>query len=85
MNDLCAESATHACSKRNRVRMFKHNFMSRPDWFFFFFLMNPLGKVPVIELPGGKVLYESAIVVSNRHEEWKCVGKKSFKRSKLDL
>ena len=57
--------------------------MSRPDWFFF--LMNPLGKVPVIELPGGKVLYESAIVVSNRHEEWKCVGKKSFKRSKLDL
>ena len=51
----------------------------------FFFLMNPLGKVPVIELPGGKVLYESAIVVSNRHEEWKCVGKISFKRSKLDL
>lgn len=49
-----------------------------------FFLMNPLGKVPVIELPGGKVLYESAIVVSNRHEEWKRVGKKSFKRSKLD-
>ena len=83
MNDLCAESATYACSKRNRVRMFKHNFMSRPDWFFF--LMNPLGKVPVIELPGGKVLYESAIVVSNRHEEWKCVGKKSFKGSKLDL
>lgn len=55
--------------------MFKHNFMSRSDWFF---LMNPLGKVPVIELPGGKVSYESAIVVSNRHEEWKCVGKKSF-------
>ena len=82
MNDLCVESATYACSERNRVRMFKHNFMSRSDWFF---LMNPLGKVPVIELPGGKVLYESAIVVSNRHEEWKCVGKKSFKRSKLDL
>lgn len=52
---------------------------------FFFFNESAWQGYRVIELPGGKVLYESAIVVSNRHEEWKCVGKKSFKRSKLDL
>ena len=50
----------------------------------FFFFYESAWQGPSY-IPGGKVLYESAIVVSNRHEEWKCVGKKSFKRSKLDL
>lgn len=34
------------------------NLKDRPDWFY---ELNPLGKVPVIEMPDGKVLYESAI------------------------
>ena len=34
------------------------NLKGRPDWFY---ELNPLGKVPVIEMPDGKVLYESAI------------------------
>ena len=34
------------------------NLKDRPDWFY---EMNPLGKVPVIEMPDGKVIYESAI------------------------
>lgn len=32
--------------------------MDKPEWFI---EMNPAGAVPVIELPDGKVLYESAI------------------------
>ena len=42
--------------------LFNINFMDKPDWFF---EMNPLGKAPVIELPNGKVLYESAICCGN--------------------
>ena len=34
------------------------NLMDKPEWFI---EMNPAGAVPVIELPDGKVLYESAI------------------------
>lgn len=34
------------------------NLMDKPEWFV---EMNPAGAVPVIELPDGKVLYESAI------------------------
>ena len=34
------------------------NLKDKPEWFL---EMNPLGKVPVIEMPDGKVLYESAI------------------------
>ena len=34
------------------------NLKDKPEWFF---ELNPLGKVPVIEMPDGKVLYESAI------------------------
>ena len=34
------------------------NLKEKPEWFF---ELNPLGKVPVIETPDGKVLYESAL------------------------
>jgi len=34
------------------------NLKDKPEWFYG---LNPLGKVPVIEMPDGKVIYESAI------------------------
>lgn len=34
------------------------NLKDKPEWFF---ELNPGGKVPVIEHPNGKVMYESAI------------------------
>ena len=34
------------------------NLKDKPEWFFD---VNPVGKVPVIEHPDGKVIYESAI------------------------
>ena len=34
------------------------NLKDKPEWFL---ELNPLGKVPVIEHPDGKVIYESAI------------------------
>lgn len=34
------------------------NLKDKPEWFY---ELNPLGKVPVIEMPDGKVIYESAI------------------------
>ena len=34
------------------------NLKDKPDWYL---EMNPLGKVPTIEMPDGKVIYESAI------------------------
>ena len=34
------------------------NLKDKPEWFFD---LNPVGKIPVIEHPDGKVIYESAI------------------------
>ena len=34
------------------------NLKDKPEWYF---EMNPLGKVPTIEMPDGKIIYESAI------------------------
>ena len=34
------------------------NLKDKPDWFFD---LNPVGKVPVIEQPDGTVIYESAV------------------------
>ena len=34
------------------------NLKDKPEWFF---ELNPIGKVPVIEHPNGKVIYESAV------------------------
>ncbi|KAJ8250346.1 hypothetical protein COCON_G00222680 [Conger conger] len=37
---------------------FNINLMDKPDWFL---MKNPLGLVPVLEMPGGQVIYESPI------------------------
>lgn len=34
------------------------NLKDKPEWYL---EMNPMGKVPTIEMPDGKVIYESAI------------------------
>ncbi|CAH3121477.1 unnamed protein product [Pocillopora meandrina] len=47
---LAAKGIEHECVNIN--------LKDKPEWFF---ELNPVGKVPVIELPGGKVIYESAI------------------------
>lgn len=47
---LAAKGIEHECVNIN--------LKDKPEWFF---ELNPVGKVPVIELPGGKVIYESVI------------------------
>ena len=43
------------------------NLKDKPEWFLD---LNPVGKVPTLEHPDGKVIYESAICCG-RHLVWK--------------
>ena len=61
------------------------NLKDKPDWFL---ERNPLGQVPVLELPDGRILYESDVIcdyLDEAYHEGRIVPDDPFTRAELKI